>query len=213
MFRSYRSRTVFACVIDFAASLAYYGITTALSAFILVRGVVDIAPARVPYVYLVGNVLGALLGGIALALLVDRIGRKNSLVAAFSVSIAGTVLLGLAGSSGSLPLTVAAFCLALFGATASWIAVYTVVAEIYPTHLRATGVGLMVAAGRVGGLIGVLAPALLVGVLGLLSAVLVTVAIFSSGLVAALWWRRHGLEARGRSLEELAQPELLGAGG
>ncbi len=199
-----RARTTFACTIDFAASLAYYGITTMLSAFILVEGVVAIAPERVPYVILFGNVFGALLGGYLLALFVDRIGRKRCLVGAFVISIIGTVALGFAGSVGSLALTVAGFTAALLGATASWIAVYTVVSEIYPTHLRATGVGVMVGAGRIGGLIGVLAPALLVDSFGLLTAVLATVAIFSSGLVAALWWYRYGPEASGRILEDLA---------
>ncbi|MDQ3600206.1 MAG: MFS transporter [Actinomycetota bacterium] len=199
-----RRRTAFACTIDFAASLAYYGVTTMLTAFILVAGVVELPAAQVPYVTLTGNVLGALLGGYLLALVVDRYGRKVCLVAAFVISIVGTVGLGLAGTAGSLPLTVLAFTVALLGATTAWIAVYTVVSEIYPTHLRATGVGLMVGAGRIGGLIGVLAPALLVGSLGLLTAVLATVAIFSSGLVAALWWYRNGPEAAGRTLEELA---------
>lgn len=199
-----RRRTTFACTIDFAASLAYYGITTMLSAFILVAGVVAIDPARVPYVLLTGNVLGALAGGYLLALGVDRFGRKVCLITAFVISIVGTVGLGLAGTAGSLPLTVIGFTVALGGATTAWISVYTVVSEIYPTHLRATGVGLMVGAGRIGGLIGVLAPALLVDSFGLLTAVLATVAIFSSGLVAALWWYRNGPEASGRTLEELA---------
>ncbi len=199
-----RRRTTFACTIDFAASLAYYGVTTMLTAFILVAGVVELPAAQVPYVTLTGNVLGALLGGYLLALAVDRYGRRACLVVAFVISIVGTVGLGLAGTAGSLPLTVLAFTVALLGATTAWIAVYTVVSEIYPTHLRATGVGLMVAAGRIGGLIGVLAPALLVGSFGLLTAVLATVAIFSSGLVAALWWYRNGPEAAGRTLEELA---------
>jgi len=199
-----RRRTTFACTVDFAASLAYYGIITMLSAFILVAGVVEIDSAQVPYVLLIGNVLGALLGGYLLALAVDRYGRKVCLIAAFVISIIGTVGLGLAGTAGSLPLTVIGFTVALGGATTAWISVYTVVSEIYPTHLRATGVGLMVGAGRIGGLIGVLAPALLVGSFGLLTAVLATVAIFSSGLLTALWWYRNGPEAAGRTLEELA---------
>jgi hypothetical protein len=81
---------------------------------------------------------------------------------------------------------------------------YPTFAELFPTHLRATGIGASVGAGRVGGVVGVVVLAELAPRFGLNSSFLVLALLFLLGAgAAAVWWRR-GTEARGLTLEQMA---------
>ena len=80
---------------------------------------------------------------------------------------------------------------------------YVVLSEIFATDVRATGIGLSVAVGRVGAII---APPLFfflyqrIGVGAVFTAMS---AIFFFGALTMVWWLRYGVEGRGRSLEEM----------
>lgn len=72
-------------------------------------------------------------------------------------------------------------------------------AEIYPAHVRGTGAGMIAASSKFGGILGAG-----LGVLGLfehiaLSALLIALSMAVSGLMLA----RHGVETRGRRLEDI----------
>ncbi|HEY0697929.1 MAG TPA: MFS transporter [Micromonospora sp.] len=203
----WRGRLIYGMVLEFCATGAYYGLFTAFSAFVLVSGQVEVAASTVPFYYLVGN-LGALVGGLAVASVIDRIGRKNTVLMAYGTASISVLLLVLAATTKSPGLTMAAFTLCVFSATCSWISAYTTFAELFPTELRATGVGMSVGAGRIGGMLGVVGLSYIADGLGLVSAFSLLAVFFATGALASLVWRSRGTEARGLSLDEVSPPAL-----
>lgn len=127
----------------------------------------------------------AQLPGYALAAVgVETIGRRRTLVAFLCASAAGCLLFALVrdpfGAAGAL----LAMSFALLG---TWGALYAYTPELYPTELRATGMGVAGALARVGGLLAPSAIALLIGagfetVVGLLAALLAAAALAVSGI-------------------------------
>jgi len=204
LWTSWRPRLVYGMVLEFSASAAYYGLFTFVAAYVLVPRQVDVASSTVPLFYLVGN-LGALVGGFTVAALVDRIGRTAVCRLAYGTASISVLLLALAALSKSPAATLAAFTLCVFSATCSWISAYTTFSELFPTNLRATGVGLSVGAGRLGGMTGVVGLSYLVTGLGLVAAFALLAAFFAIGAVAARQWgRMGGVEAGGMALDAVA---------
>ena len=99
-------------------------------------------------VFNLGGVAGALLGGVA----ISRFGSRASMLAMTAVAVAG------AGALAVMPITPAASTLpliamlTLLGAAINGVqvAMYVLAAHVYPTAIRATGVGTAVAFGRIG---------------------------------------------------------------
>lgn len=213
LWRGWRARLVYAMTLEFAGSAAYYGLFTFLGAYVLTADQVPVSAGTVPFFYLVGNV-GALAGGAAVALTIDRLGRTPVVLASYSSATVSVLLLAAAALSGSPAFTLVAFTTCVFFATCCWISAYTTFAELFPTHLRATGVGVSVSAGRLGGMVGVVGLSYTVGGLGLVSAFGVLAAFFALGAAAAVVWRGRGTEATGRSLDDVAPrtPVPAGAG-
>jgi hypothetical protein len=115
------------------------------------------------------------------------------------------VLLALAAESGSPGLTLAAFTFAVLCASTAWMSAYPTFSELFPTHLRATGIGVCVGFGRIGAIIGVVVLAETATGFGLWTAFLCLAGLWLIGAVAsAVWWSR-GIEGRGRPLEALAR--------
>lgn len=200
----WRPRLVYGMVLEFSASAAYYGLFTFLAAYVLVPSQVDVDSSSVPFFYLIGNI-GALAGGFTVAALVDRIGRTAICRLAFSTASVSVLLLALAALSQSPAATLAAFTLSVFSATCCWISAYTTFSELFPTHLRATGVGVSVGAGRLGGMTGVVGLSYLVTGLGLMPAFVLLAGFFAIGAAAAFRWGRiGGVEARGVALDDVA---------
>ena len=204
LWNHWRDRLIYGMVLDFSGSAAYYGLFTFLSAYVLVPGQVDVSSSVVPVFYLIGN-LGALAGGFTVAGLVDRIGRTAVTRLSYGTAAVSVLLLALAALAHSPGATLAAFTLCVFCATCCWISAYTTFCELFPTPLRATGIGLSVTAGRLGGMIGVVGLSYAVAGLGLVSAFAILAAFSMVGALAALvWGRRGGIEARGLSLDTVA---------
>ena len=95
-----------------------------------------------------GGVGGALLGGLA----ISRYGSKASMLTMAAVAVGGAAALALmpvAPASGALPIVA---MLALVGAAINGVqtTMYALAAHVYPTAIRATGVGTAVAFGRIG---------------------------------------------------------------
>ena len=96
------------------------------------------------------------------------------------------------------------FALVNLLATGSWIAAYPTFSELFPTALRATGIGVSVAVGRVGA---ALSPFLVgyVGERSMAGALIMLAGFWAMGAVAILIWRlRGGIEARGLALEAVS---------
>jgi MFS family permease len=80
---------------------------------------------------------------------------------------------------------------------------YVVISEIFATDVRATGIGLSVAVGRVGAIVAPPAFFFLYQKFGVGSVFIAMSAIFFFGAIVMLWWLKYGVEGRGRSLEEM----------
>ena len=195
----YRGRLTLACSLNFAQASVIYGMLAVLS--LIVLPTVKVAPERMPFFYFVGN-LGALAGALLAAVLIDTWGRKGTLLLGFTLTSAGVFCLSFAGTQ---PAVMAAYTLIMFSVIWATNAAYVVSSEILPVHNRATGLGVSVAAGRVGAFT---APLLLSAIYQhthRAEVAMLTLALLSvPGPVAALIWCFRGTEARNQSLEAIS---------
>ncbi len=203
LWRGYRGRLLFGMALDFSEAAGYYGLFTFVSVFVLTRNAVGVSARAVPYYYLVAN-LGALLGGLTVSWALDRVGRKPTLLFGYSTASLSSLLVAAAAISHSPGWTLAAFTVAVLFASMAWMSAYPTFTELFPTHLRATGVGACVAVGRIGAIVGAVVLAQLASSFGLWSGFATLGGLWAIGaLASAIWWLR-GIEARGISLEALA---------
>jgi MFS family permease len=202
--REYRGRLALGMLLDLAEAFGYYGIFALLSVVVLPR--VHIAAGQVPLFYIVGN-LGALAGGLAMTMVVDRLGRRTTVTATYTLAAAGVGLLAWATASGSALAVTVAFVVANGFGTAAWTSAYPTFTELFPTHLRGAGVGASVAVGRIGAIVGTFMLPDLATRLGPTASYLLVVACWLVGVAAILAYRMAGgVEASGRSLETLTVP-------
>jgi MFS family permease len=203
--RDYRGRLAFGMALDFSEAFGYYGLYTAVAVFVLTDGVVEISAGAVGWFYVIGNV-GALAGGFAVAIALDRIGRKPSVPIAYTGAALSMFLIPAAAGTGSAALTLGAFVIGAFWATCGWVSAYPTFSEIFPTHLRATGIGASVGFGRIGAIVGQIVLAETAVVFGLWSVFTLLAAAWMIGAIAGVIWWIHGIEGRGMSLEQLGRP-------
>lgn len=204
LWREHRGRLLYGMTLDFSEASAYYGLFTFLSVFVLTDSQVHVSASAVPYYYVVANG-GGLVGGLLVSWSLDRIGRKPTVLLAYVAAALSVLTVAGAATTGSAALTLAAFTFAVLCATSAWVSAYPTFSELFPTHLRATGVGASVAVGRVGAILGAVALGEAASAFGLWSGFVVLAGLWSIGAVAAgVWWLR-GVEARGMSLEALAE--------
>ncbi len=109
----------------------------------------------------------------------ERWGRKPTLIGFLLLSALGCGLYGLGLSDALVASATLIMSFALLG---TWGALYVITPELYPTELRATGMGSAGAMARLGGLVApsLLAPimaASFAGALGLYAALLVLAAV------------------------------------
>jgi MFS transporter, AAHS family, 4-hydroxybenzoate transporter len=102
--------------------------------------------------------LGGSVGGLALGILIDRIGLKI-LTIIFAIAVPVLAFTGFAGSSENLLLVMAFICGCVIVGTQN--ALNAGAGIIYPTALRANGVGYALGVGRVGSITGPLIGSLL----------------------------------------------------
>ena len=209
LIRDHRGRLALGCVLDLAEAFGYYGIFALLSVVVLAK--VNIAQADIPFFYIVGN-LGALAGGIGMTLVFDRLGHGRTIVLFYSLAAGGVALLAGATATGSAVAVTLAFVVSNALATGAWTAAYPTFTELFPTHLRGAGVGLSVAVGRIGAIVGVFLLPDLAKSAGATASYLLVIAFWLVGVVAMVVYRRRGgLDAAGRSLEDVTAPELVPA--
>ncbi|WP_246448947.1 MFS transporter [Paracoccus amoyensis] len=146
-----RSRTIGVLAVWFLVSLSYYGVFVwvpgqlATEGFGFVRG----------YGFLVILALAQIPGYALAAWGVEAIGRRVTLLGFLLLSAAGCALFAAASSAGVVAFALILMSFALLG---TWGALYAFTPELYPTHLRGTGMGTASAMARLGG---ILAPSLL----------------------------------------------------
>jgi MFS family permease len=160
-------------------------------------------------VYLIPLAGGSLLGPLVLGRLFDTVGRRPMIAISYLGSAALLVVTGVLFGAGSLSATTltVAWAVVFFLASAGSSAAYLTVSEVFPLEIRALSIALFYAVGTgLGGIIGPLLFGNLVGT-GRLGAVAVGyyvgAAVMAVGGVLEL---AIGVEAAGKSLEDLAAP-------
>lgn len=142
-------------------------------------------------------------GGFAASLLLDRWGRYATVSPFYLATALATVALAFATDLGTGVLMLG-FALVNLLATGSWIAAYPTFSELFPTSLRASGIGASVAVGRIGAMIS----PFLVGAIGARSmpaALLLLAGFWFLGAATMQLWRwMDGIEASGLWLERIA---------
>ncbi|KFI25171.1 MFS transporter [Haematobacter massiliensis] len=140
-----RSRTIGVLLLWFLVSISYYGVFTwipaqlATGGFGFVRG----------YGFLVLVALAQLPGYALAAYGVEAWGRKPTLILFLLLSALGCLLFTVAGTSALVASSLLLMSFALLG---TWGALYAFTPELYPTSVRATGMGAAGAMARLGGI-------------------------------------------------------------
>jgi MFS family permease len=200
--RHYPGRLALGALLDLAEAFGYYGIFALLSVVVLPQ--VHISQAGIPIFYIIGNV-GALAGGLVMASLFDRVGHRRMVGICYVLSAGGVALLAAATSSGSAAWVTLAFVAASGFGTAAWTSAYPTFTELFPTHLRGAGVGVSVAVGRIGAIVGTLALPDLAERLGATASYLLVAGFWLIGAGAVTVYAvRGGVEGARRPLELLA---------
>jgi MFS family permease len=198
--RHHPGRLALGCALDFSASAGYYGLFALLPLVVLPQ--VHVADEEVPLFFIIGNI-GGVVGGLIAAVGLDKFGRKFTVMGFYAFATLSMLDMGRATISGSASSVLFAFTVANLCTNGSWIAAYSTFSEVFPTSMRATGIGFSVAFGRIGAAI---APPLLVGVaqhLSIISAFSIIATFWALGAVAMVPWSFWGPEGRGQSLEAL----------
>jgi MFS family permease len=198
--RDHKAALALGCALDFAEAGGYYGLFAFLPLAVLPH--LHLAATALPPFYIAGS-LGALAGGIAVSLLLDRAGRKIIVTTCYGFTAAGCLAFAALAPSNT-PAILAGFVIVNALATASWVGAYPTFSELFPTRLRASGIGASVAFGRVGALI---SPFLIAaaGAISLAAALAVLAGFWLIGFIAMLVWSFAGIEARGLALERLSR--------
>ncbi len=140
-------RTLMLSIMWFGLSLGYYGIFTWLPSIFLQSGFTFIAKYTYPLQLLLA--LAQVPGYVLAAFLIDRWGRKPTLVA----YLAGGTLFSFVFAAATTPvLFVVASMFLSFMLLGAWGALYVFTPELFPTEVRATGVGWASAMARVAGI-------------------------------------------------------------
>ncbi|AGI47143.1 Arabinose efflux permease [Thermoplasmatales archaeon BRNA1] len=133
-------------VIWFGINFGYYGFVLWTPTLLIDRGF-DITKS---FGYTVIMCLAQLPGYFSAAYLIERMGRKPTLIMFFLGTAAAAWFFGHADSDTSI---LAAGCVLYFFALGAWGSIYSYTPEVYPTDVRGSGSGWASAFGRVGAFI------------------------------------------------------------
>ncbi|KAI0217537.1 hypothetical protein L0F63_000657 [Massospora cicadina] len=189
LFRNYPYRILFGMVMNATQAFADYGESNLMALGVL--GHAGITGADVSLFYLFGT-LSTIPAYLAAAYLIDKIGRKLLLPLLY--------INGIIASAVFIP---AIYSKDIKSAITGAHCYY----QLSPTHLRATGIGLSVAAGRI---VASVSPFILISIYektgngaNLVGAVVAIIAFLALGLLMALSWAKFGVEGKNRSLEAM----------
>lgn len=202
---AWRRRTFVACVFFTCNVIPYFALGTfvaqVMSAMNLESGYVG---------GLVYNL--SLLGGAALGVMVvDRLPRRRFLIGSFVITAATMLILTAWANVPSVAMIVLFAVFAGVLSAASNL-VYVYLPELFPTDLRASGIGLAIAASRVGSAISTFLLPVVVAAYGVRTALGACVVVLTVGAVICQRWAP---ETRGVRLAELDnvlpnQPSVVG---
>lgn len=201
----YARRTAMLWVLWFGMVFSYYGIFTWLPQILATSGYGLVRSFE--YVLLI--TLAQVPGYFSAAYLVEKWGRKPTLVSYLLLCAAATLVFGLRGFEAG----VSGAELVLWGSLVSffnlgaWGVIYGYTPELYPTAVRGSGAGWAAGIGRIGGIAGPYIVGVMLG-----APAFGTLAVFSMFaavllVIAANVWLL-GEETRGRTLDEISSSPL-----
>jgi putative MFS transporter len=173
--------------------------------------VLKITPAEASYLMIWVGLLG-IVGRLVASWMSDAFGRRYS---GFVIGMGGAICMALAGYWYDLYIgTLSVFFLLImaqrFFGDASYAIIGPYIAEVWPSRLRASGMGFSYGIGNLGKIIGPLGLALIVGSSDYVSPKVVPAALFPAFLFLAFWYGQAaimflvlGFETKGRSIEEI----------
>src|SRR6478672_8239742 len=206
LFRDYPSRSILGASLMISQSFLYNAI---FFTYTLVLGKFYGVPSELTPLYLIAFAVGNLTGPLTIGHLFDTIGRRKMIAGTYLLSgllLAVSAVLFNAGVLNAITQTIA-WCVIFYFASAGASAAYLTVSEIFPLEVRAKAIAVFFAIAQCFGALGPVIYGALIGdgsepfklFLGYLLGAVVMIA---GGLVA--WFL--GVDAEGRSLEEIAAP-------
>ncbi|MFE5028020.1 MFS transporter [Streptomyces sp. NPDC055144] len=192
----YLRRTTVVSGLWFVAYYVNHGISTWLPSLYTKYFGLDLTTALV--YTLLSNVTG-LLGTLAIALVIDRVGRRPALVAALGGTTFTLAVLALVGVTSGSQVAIFASCTTFF-VYAINAGLYLYSPELYPTRNRAKGAAFGGLWNRLGVILGPITVGAIIGGGGSLTLVFAQLAgVAAVGAVIALF----AVETKGKTLEEL----------
>jgi len=143
----HRKSTITLWILWFTVVFSYYGMFLWLPSIMLLKGF-DLVTS---FQYILIMTLAQIPGYFTAAYFIEKFGRKFVLVVYLLLTALSAVWFGNAETEGIL--IASGICLTFFNLGA-WGGMYAYTPELYPSTVRATGVGLAASFGRVGGVIG-----------------------------------------------------------
>jgi MFS family permease len=199
MICQYPRQVTLAWVLNFSQAFPYYA-AFSLIPIILIK-TYNYDPKMVPLALMALTALGTV-GVVVMSWLADVWGRRQSVIASYGLAGVLSMVVGIVASQHLLSsgLFVTLIAVMYFFAFAAAGVVYITTTEIFPTTVRASGIGSAVAFGRIGAAIG---PVALTAMLpsGLTLPFVVAGLVLLAGALMEVVW---GIEGRGRSLEAIA---------
>jgi MFS transporter, putative metabolite:H+ symporter len=194
--RNLARRTVMLWLLWFTMAYSYYGIFTWLPTLLAGQGLTLATSFKFTLIITLAQIPGY----FAAAWLVEKTGRKTTLVPFMLLCALGSYFFGSARAEHELVLW---GCLLSFFNLGAWGVTYGYTPELYPTWLRGTGTGVAAAFGRIGGMLAPLAVGSLMagGGGGFTSVFVMFAAVLIAGSLSVLLL---GEETRGRTLEEIS---------
>lgn len=189
----YRGRFLFGSAMSFTILTTYYGFITILP--LVISSHYNLSSGEIPKLLLTASIAG-FIGGIITSILTDMAGRKitGTTIALLSMLLSFSFIF-----SQDIYITVFVYSFVAYSFAS---VAYVAAMEVYPSHLRATAIGILSIIGRISGM---LAPPALT----FLSTLNYTYSIaglsffWFIGFSAFFLWTKFGVEAKGKSLEEI----------
>ena len=206
MFRDYRERTILGAVLMSAQAFCYNAVLFTYA--LMLTKFYQIPAGHVGW-YMLPFALGNFAGPVVLGKLFDVIGRKTMITATYAISGVLMAVVGFAFNAGWLDATqqTIGWTVIFFFASAAASSAYLTVGETFPLEVRAIAISIFYALGT--GIGGIAGPAVFGALIAsgektdLLWGYLMAAAFM---LIAAGTEWRLGVEAAGRSLEDVAPP-------
>ncbi|MCR8656583.1 MFS transporter [Paenibacillus endoradicis] len=195
----HRKSTITLWILWFTVVFSYYGMFLWLPSIMLLKGF-DLVTS---FQYILIMTLAQIPGYFTAAYFIEKFGRKFVLVVYLLLTALSAVWFGNAETEGIL--IASGICLSFFNLGA-WGGMYAYTPELYPSTVRATGVGLAASFGRVGGVIG----PFLVGMLVAREVAITTVFMmfFITIVIGALTVLFFGKETKGIDPDKDAATEI-----